>query len=195
MTVAADLLVRPGRMAVDEPTPPPPEPPPDAGADLLRAFEAMRNRLFDALYLLLGNHDDAQDALQVAFLRCWQARAGLSAVRNLRGWIWRVGLNAANDLRDHLRRRRAGPLSLAEGTALCPLPSPPDALAGRERLDRLRAALAHLRPEEREVFLLRQKGGLTYEDIARLRGDAVGTVKTRMRAAVRKLRQILRDEE
>ena len=194
MVVAEDLLDRPESLAVDEPPPSPPEPPPDEGEGLLQAFDAVRKELFGTLYVLLGNYDDAQDALQVAFLRCWQARAGLSAVRNLRGWIWRVSLNAASDLRARLRRRRGSPLSAVEGTAFCPRPSPPDALVDREQLARLRAALVHLRPEERDVFLLRQSGGLTYEDIARLRGDAVGTVKSRMRAALRKLRQLLRDE-
>ena len=192
--VAADFLLRPEGIAVDEPAPCPPEPPPEAGEALLREFDAVRNELFGTLYLLLGNYDDAQDALQVAFLRCWQARAGVPAVRNLRGWIWRVSLNAASDLRDRLRLRRGSPLSIVEGSAFCPLPSPPEALLGREQVERLRAALAHLRPEERDVFLLRQHGGLTYDDIARRRGDAVGTVKSRMRAALRKLRHLLRDD-
>jgi RNA polymerase sigma-70 factor (ECF subfamily) len=194
MVVATDLLDRPESLAVEEPPSSHSEPPPDAGEGLLPAFDAVRKELFGTLYTLLGNYDDAQDALQVAFLRCWQARAGLPAVRNLRGWIWRVSLNAASDLRDRLRRRRGSPLSAVEGTAFCPRPSPPEALAGRERLDRLRAALAHLRPEERDVFLLRLSGALTYEDIARLRGDAVGTVKSRMRIALRKLRRLLRDD-
>lgn len=180
-------------MVVDEPATGPPEPP-DAGEGLLQAFDAVRDELFDRLYSLLGNRDDAQDALQAAFLRCWQARAGLPAVRNLRGWVWRVSLNAARDLRDRLRRRRGRPLSTVEESAVCPRPAPPDALVERERLDRLRAALAHLRPEEKDVFLLRLSGGRTYEDIARLRGAAVATVKSRMRAALRKLRQILRDD-
>jgi RNA polymerase sigma-70 factor, ECF subfamily len=193
MVVAADLLLGPEAMAVDEPAPGPPEPP-DAGEALLQAFDAVRDELFDRLYALLGNYDDAQDALQTAFLRCWQARAGLPAVRNLRGWVWRVGLNAARDLRDRLRRRRGSPLGAVEETAVCPQPSPPDALVHRERLERLRAALTHLRPEEKDVFLQRQSGALTYEDIARLGGAAVATVKSRMRAALRKLRQLLRDE-
>jgi RNA polymerase sigma-70 factor (ECF subfamily) len=195
MVAAADFLLRPEGIAVDEPAPCPPEPPPEAGEALLREFGAVRHELFGTLYLLLGNYDDAQDALQVAFLRCWQARAGVPAVRNLRGWIWRVSLNATSDLRVSLRRRRGSPLSTVEDNAFCPRPSPPDALVGRERLDRLRTALLQLRPEEREVFLLRQHGALTYDDIARLRGDAVGTVKSRMRAALRKLRELLRDEE
>jgi RNA polymerase sigma-70 factor, ECF subfamily len=67
-------------------------------------------------------------------------------------------------------------------------------LEDREALDQLREAIALLRPEEREVFLLRQNGELTYEQIAELRSAPVGTVKTQMRAALQKLRKVLNPE-
>jgi RNA polymerase sigma factor (sigma-70 family) len=57
-----------------------------------------------------------------------------------------------------------------------------------EEVTRVRAALFDLRPEEQEVFLLRQNGELTYEAIAEAIGIPVGTVKTRMRLAIEKLR-------
>jgi RNA polymerase sigma-70 factor (ECF subfamily) len=70
--------------------------------------------------------------------------------------------------------------------------SPPgQALEEQETLQRLRAALMQLRPEEKEVFLLRQNGELTYEQIAELRDRPVGTVKTQMRSALQKLRAVL----
>ena len=61
-------------------------------------------------------------------------------------------------------------------------------------MTQLRDALTRLRPEEREVFLLRQNGELTYEQIAEQRGAPVGTVKTQMRAALQKLRKVLNPE-
>ena len=61
----------------------------------------------------------------------------------------------------------------------------------RETLGKLRDALMHLRPEEKEVFLLRQNGALTYEQIAELHARPVGTVKTQMRSALMKLRKVL----
>jgi RNA polymerase sigma-70 factor (ECF subfamily) len=68
------------------------------------------------------------------------------------------------------------------------------ALEDRETVDRLRVALSDLRPEEKEVFLLRQNGELTYEQIAEVRNAPVGTVKTQMRAALQKLRKVLNPE-
>ena len=51
-----------------------------------------------------------------------------------------------------------------------------------------------LRPEEKEVYLLRQNASLTYEEIARQRHAPVGTVKTQMRAAIAKLRRALHEK-
>jgi RNA polymerase sigma-70 factor (ECF subfamily) len=61
----------------------------------------------------------------------------------------------------------------------------------QESMQRVRKALMQLRPEEQEVFLLRQNGDLTYEQIAEMRNRPVGTVKTQMRSALAKLRQAL----
>ena len=162
---------------------------------LVDAFNAIRDELYSSLYFLLSNHDDAQDALQVAFLHCWRARARLAEISNLRAWIWRVCLNAGRDLRDRAWRRRARPLHIVEGSAVCHRKPPTDTLVDQEERDRLKAALHRLRPEEKEVFLLRQNGELTFEEIARLRGSPVASGKTLMRTAMRKLKQIVQDEE
>ena len=69
--------------------------------------------------------------------------------------------------------------------------TPAQSLENREALENLRRAILMLRPDEKEVFLLRQNGDLTYEQIAEIRGSPVGTVKTQMRTALQKLRRHL----
>ena len=68
---------------------------------------------------------------------------------------------------------------------------PEKAVEQRESLDQLRQAIMHLRQDEKEVFLLRQNGSLTFEQIAEVRRSPLGTVKTQMRSALHKLRQRL----
>ena len=63
----------------------------------------------------------------------------------------------------------------------------------QEAVQRLREAIRHLLPEEKEVFLLRQHGELTYEQIARLDNRPVGVVKGQMRGALRKLRTVVQE--
>jgi RNA polymerase sigma factor (sigma-70 family) len=158
---------------------------------LIRTFNAARDELVSTLMFLLGNRDDAQDAAQEAFLKCWRNRETLSEILNLRAWIFRVGLNAAKDLQRSAWNRKAKPFMGEEGMLVGRETSPGQLLEEKENLDRLRRAIVDLRQEEKEVFLLRQNGGFTYEQIAEIRNSPVGTVKTQMRAALQKLRKVL----
>ena len=162
------------------------------GAAFVCAFNEVRAELVSTLFFVLGNQEDAQDAAQDAFLKCWRSRQTLGEVRSFRAWIFRVGMNAAKDLQRSAWRRRAKPLVSAPEAAVDS--SPADQLADKEAPEQLRRALMDLRPEEKAVFLLRQNGDLTYEEIAEARRSPVGTVKTQMRSALEKLRRVLKDQ-
>jgi len=161
---------------------------------LVETFHQLRDELVSTLLYLLGNSDDAQDAAQEAFLKCWRSRHTMTDIQNLRAWIFRVGLNAAKDYQRSAWNRRSRPLP--EDDVMIPVrdETPGQALEDQEAIDRLREAITQLRPEEKEVFLLRQNGELTYEQIAELRSAPVGTVKTQMRSALMKLRKVLNPE-
>jgi len=159
--------------------------PVDSVEAFVHVFNEVRAELVSTLFFMLGNHDDAQDAAQDAFMKCWRTQETFPEVRNARAWIFRVGLNAAKDLQRNAWRRRAKPLGDNPPPEVKATPSPID----------LRAALFHLRTEEKEVFLLRQNGDLTYEEIAAMRRTPVGTIKTQMRSALQKLRRVLKNPE
>jgi RNA polymerase sigma-70 factor (ECF subfamily) len=164
---------------------------PNIGDVLLRTFNDLRDELVSTLCFMLGNADDAQDVAQETFLRCWRTQESLPDVHDLRAWIFRVGLNAAKDLQRSAWRRRVKPLLEADAMPMTANPSPLSGLEDQETIQRVREALLELRPEEKEVFLLRQNGELTYEQIAEMSGRPVGTIKTQMRTALQKLRKIL----
>lgn len=159
--------------------------------ELVRVFNGLRDELVSTLWFVLGNHEDARDAAQEAFLKCWRAQARLPEVQNLRAWIFRVGLNAAHDVRRGGWYRRAKSLRGEDVMLAGNDAAVGQALEDRETLERLRRAIQTLGRDEQEVFLLRQNGALTYEQIAEIRGRPVGTVKTQMRSALHKLRQQL----
>jgi RNA polymerase sigma-70 factor (ECF subfamily) len=159
---------------------------------LLRAFNELRDELTSTLWFLLGNPDDAQDAVQDVFLKCWRAQTTVVQVRDLRAWIFRVGLNVARDFQRSAWHRRTRQLSGGETVLLSKEPTPDQTLEKREAKERLRQAIFHLRPEEKEVFLLRQNANLTYEEIALICRSPVGTVNPQMRSALQKLREQLR---
>jgi RNA polymerase sigma-70 factor (ECF subfamily) len=159
--------------------------------DLVRTFNELRAELIGTLLFVLGNKEDASDAAQDSFIKCWNARAQLHEVVNLRAWIFRVAFNTAKDMQRSAWNRRAKPLRAEQYTVVGKETGPALALENKEALENLRRAILGLRDEEKEVFLLRQNGDLTYEQISELRGCPVGTIKTQMRAALEKLRKIL----
>jgi len=170
---------------------------PEAAAEhpLVVTFNDLRDELISTLVYLLGNRDDAMDAAQEAFLKCWRARATIDEVQNLRAWVFRVAMNTARDQQRSAWNRRVKPLIGEELMIAGREEAPGVAVEDQETLDLLRRALLDLRPEEKEVFLLRQNGNLTYEQIAEIRSAPVGTVKTQMRSALIKLRRVLNPQE
>lgn len=154
-------------------------------------FALYQAELLGTLYYLVGNLEDARDALQEAFIKCWRNQHKLAEVQNVKAWIYRIALNTGRDVRETAWRRRRQSLP-EDGSALASQQRGPDEIVEQdERLARLRAAMHDLRPEEQEVFLLRQNGELTYEEIAETLGVPSGTVKTRMRLALTRLREVL----
>jgi len=158
---------------------------------LERTFFHSKDRLFGTLYFLVGNGDDAREAFQETFAKCWRLRRNIAEVSDLKAWIFRIALGAGRDFRDaagHPHRT-----SLADPDALSLLAddlSQADA-ARRERMTVVRKALMRLRPNELEIFLLRQNAQMSYDQIAQAIHLPVGIVKTRMRLALRKLREAL----
>ncbi|HUG93504.1 MAG TPA: RNA polymerase sigma factor [Planctomycetaceae bacterium] len=161
---------------------------------LEEGFARWQAELLGTLFYVVGNVEDARDALQETFLKCWRRRDELPAVVNLRAWIFCVAVNTGRDLRRAAWRRKRLPL-LGDP----PMPATKDSnghadLERQEQLGLVRRALADLRTEEQDVFLLRQNGELTYEEIARTLDIPVNTAKTRMRLALTKLRAVLGPE-
>ena len=162
-----------------------------AEARLEEIFARCQDELLGTLYYLVGNIEDARDALQEAFIKCWRRRDRVGEIENLRAWVFRIALNAGRDVRGTAWRRRRRSLENEEATVVARDKGPEAEAARREQLLMVRRALKQLRPEEQEVFLLRQNGAMTYDEIAQSIEIPVGTVKTRMRLALTKLREAL----
>lgn len=155
--------------------------------ELAQAFARLQAEVLGTLYHLVGNLEDAQDAYQEAFLKCWKHRRQLDEIENLRAWIFRIALNTGRDFRKSAWKRRTEPIGPDELTHHAPSP-PLSKLEEDEEVELLRRGIRLLRPEERQVFLLRENGEMTYEQIAETLKLPVGTVKTRMRNAIKQLR-------
>ncbi len=158
-------------------------------AALEDAFALYQGELLGTLFYLVGNIEDARDALQEAFIKCWRNRSKIAEVENLKAWIFCIALNTGRDLRASAWCRRKQSLDGNEAMIEATQAGPQQLAGEREEMTQVREALAELRPEEQEIFLLRQNGDMTYDEIAEALEIPTGTVKTRMRLALTKLRK------
>lgn len=158
---------------------------------------AQVDKLFNAVFCMLGNHQDAEDVIQDVYLK---AHEGLDEFRGdaaLSTWLYTIAMNAA---RAHLRKKSRG-LRVVTGLSeqeLELLARADDETGPVERRfeekelgTALRKALMNLPAEFREVFVLRQFEDKSYRDIARILGISMGTVESRMYRAREKLRKDL----
>lgn len=166
-----------------------------AAHDLSGLFREHAARLAGAVRGILGPRADVQEVLQEAFLRAWKALAGGASPRDRSAWVFVLTLNLARDLRREQARRGQGmKLDEVDGMKLIAKEQEPHALLeGLETLSAARAAILKLEEDVKEVFLLRVSGELSFEAIAEALAIPVGTAKTRMRTALRRLRHHLAD--
>lgn len=135
----------------------------------------------------VGDRGTAEDLAQETFLRAWRARAGYRGETSVRGWLCAI---AANAVRDWARRRRRRPVEALEPDFM-DVASAADDPALRmevaEAIGRLRIALRALPANHREMFLLRERDGLTYAEIAAALSCPVGTVMSGLARARERL--------
>lgn len=160
------------------------------------ALEELYGRYGPACYRLairvLGSSSGAEDVVQEVFVSLWQARARYDPTRGrLDSWLLTLTHHKAVDAvrreAPHSRRRAAGEL----GDVLLAAVDPADDAWVVERQQRVRGALHRLPATQREAVVLAYFGGYTHQEIARLTDAPVGTVKTRLLAAMRRLRDDL----
>jgi RNA polymerase sigma-70 factor (ECF subfamily) len=160
-------------------------------ASLEDAFACYQSELLGMLYHMVGNAEDARDAFQDAFVKCWRHRDTVSEVQNLKAWIFRVALNTCRDMRQTAWRRKKRALPDDDSAVTSHYQNPVELAEYHEQVALVREAVSQLREEERDVFLLRQNAQMTYEEIADALDIPTGTVKTRMRLALHRLRASL----
>jgi len=130
-----------------------------------RAFAAIFRRYHQPLYrychVIVGNSEDAQDALQNTMIKVLRALPGEERKIELKPWLYRIAHNESIDL---LRRRRETPALDVEQVA--PGPGLAEDAETRERLRRLIADLRELPDRQREVLVMREMAGLDFEEIS-----------------------------
>ena len=151
-------------------------------------FDRFGRRTLGYLNGLVG--DAAEDVHQEVWLAVYRGIGALSNPRAFRTWLFRTTRHRAVD---HLRRQRRERELIADAAAELPESTGPADESGDAALDvdALAPALAALPPTQREVLLLRHQHGMTYAEIALVVGCSIGTVRSRLHHARRRLHDLV----
>lgn len=191
------------------PTPPPAGPEDDRVEALIRRAQSGDRRAFEALLAqvrpramavalrVLRNPDDAEDAVQDAFVKIWRYLGRFEGRSSFTTWVHRIVMNASLDL---VRRQSCRPAAAVdeepgrerEVVEMGEQETPEEQLLQAARGQVVRAALEVLSPVHRQAITLREFDDCSYDEIAAAAGCPVGTIMSRLHHARRKLADELR---
>ncbi len=166
----------------------------DEGEDFAEIFRRYYARIYNYVYRLLGDADEAQDVTQESFLKAYRALSRSSSQgdspTNVLAWLYRIASNTSLDV---LRRRQRirwepleGLLAILRGGGR----SPEEEVIYADKLAAVERVLAELPPRYRMMLLLREREGFSYREIAAITGDSLDTVKVTLYRARERAREI-----
>lgn len=165
----------------------------DAGA-FESLYERHRGGLFRFVLRQIGDRAQSEELFQDIWMKVIDARGNYTPDARFTTWLYRL---ARNHLIDNFRRRAVRPVTEASTVE----PADREALQPERqaetdgRLSRLVAAVEALPDEQRTVFLMRQEGGLSVPEIAAATGVSLETTKSRLRYALRRLRDAVGERD
>ena len=162
---------------------------------LVRTYE---NKIYHLALRMCGSSEEASDIAQEAFLAAWRGLPSFRGEANFATWLYRLTSNAAID---YLRRQKKerGDMSLDDedrcwDSQLTDSTAAPDrALEQKELRRAITKGLSRLSEEHRQVLVLRELNGASYEEIGQVLGLPAGTVKSRVARARLALAKLLRE--
>ncbi len=162
-----------------------------------RAFDELvrryHNRLLNFIYRMIGDRERAEDLVQEAFVRVHRHLHRFDTTKKFSTWIYTIASNLAkNELRNRSRSplvfyQSMRPKSAEEDTRPLQFEDssarPDDMFANRHLRELVEQTVAKLSGHHREVFVLRELEGKSYEEIAEITHCNLGTVKSRLNRA------------
>lgn len=152
-----------------------------------------QDRLYNTVFRFLGSAEDSRDVVQDAFVQAFVKLDTFEGTAAFYTWLYRIAFNLAVSL--GRRRRPTASLEFAKDAFGC---EPIDQMAGpetgvldQERADMVHKALAQLNDEHRQILVLREMEGCSYDQISEILGVPVGTVRSRLFRARLQMREHL----
>lgn len=170
----------------------------------MEAFEAMldvyQKLIYNICYRMFNNKEDAEDLTQDVFVKVYNKINSFSEKNSFKSWLCAI---ATNTCIDELRKRKNKStisidknIETDDGNMTIDIPSnektPEEAVVKNEEIHLLENALLKLNLEDREIIVLRDIQGLSYDEISEIKHMKLGTVKSKLARARLKLQKILK---
>jgi RNA polymerase sigma-70 factor (ECF subfamily) len=158
-----------------------------------RLVRLYQDRLYNSLLRVLGSAEDAADIVQDAFVQAYVKLESFRGSSAFYTWLYRIAFNLAmsHARREHKTASLDGLKSLTGSEPVDGQPAPDAGLLQGENVAMVRAALAELDADHRQIIVLREIDGCRYEEIAEILDLPIGTVRSRLFRARMQLRERL----
>ena len=161
----------------------------DALSDI---YEKYKNDLLSLATALLGDVGGAEDVVHDVFVSFVQSADTFKLTGSLKGYLLTCTANLA---RDRVRAKKRAPVGLSEADkVMSKTHAPAQTVISAEQLLRLRDAIEQLPYQQREVVILHLQSGRTFRQIAELQDAPLGTIQSRYRYGLEKLKSLLNSE-
>ena len=182
---------------------------------LVKAFQANNKASFDKLvlkykdmvfnvcYRMLGNYEEANDCAEESFVRAFRALKGFRFKSTFKTWIYRIAVNICKNRITSLAYRYGKkmvfidkPKETEDGDCVVEIadgsPTPLAEIEKKEREALIQSAIDTLSKAHKTIIILRDVENLSYEEIVKITGYNLGTVKSKLARARQKLREKLK---
>jgi len=155
-------------------------------------FKRYRGKVYAIAYSITKNRDEAMDIVQEAFTKVFRHLGSFKGDSSFYTWLYRITMNLCIDLRRRSIKNQG--VEYIEGQREpkednSPMDSPSENLSRKELMDRLMNTIEQLPYYHRQVILMREIGGMSYDEIAKATKVSKGTVMSRLFHARRKVRE------
>jgi len=169
----------------------------DAFRTLVQKYE---RRIYGIVVGMIRDREEAWDLTQEVFVKVYRHLGSFEGNSSLYTWMYRITVNLSIDYirkrkgvgleYDDARRHDKGPVGL-DAPVGKPADTPPQRLLREELVGKVNQALERLSPKHKQIVILRELEGLSYQEIADVLGISIGTVMSRLFHARRNMQRIL----
>jgi RNA polymerase sigma-70 factor (ECF subfamily) len=168
-------------------------------ASFQELVEKYQRRMYAVAYGILGNREDALDAVQEAFIKAYRSLPDFKGKSSIYTWLYRITVNAAIDLarktgrHEEVEFREEIDVEVEKGEypVAASSENPVERLMRKELGEMIERAILSLPMDQRTAVVLREIEGLSYKEIAKIMETSEGTVMSRLHYGRKKLQELL----